>query len=197
LLTVGWSFLGRIFLWSVHGRGQASWITFLRSLLHKLDTQPIRCARACGGVCLILWNWFLGVLIWLYRFVNSSLEDGITTYVWGADLGFVPDQPPSCWAFGQILLISILVGGEGANYILLVCSLTGCAGRCCSGATCVGLEIGTRGAFWHDSLMNRSEGRIKIGSGSLNAPRIWLRIIWRYQNGAPDPASCSSPAIHF
>jgi hypothetical protein len=110
-------------------------------------------------------------------FVNSSPEDGITTYVWDADLGSVPDQPPSCWAFGRILLISIHVGEDGTNYILLVCSLTGCVGRCCSGATCAGLGIGTRGFFLHDSLMNRSEGRIKIGSGSLNAPRIWLRII--------------------
>jgi hypothetical protein len=177
LLTLSWSFLGRILLWSVCGRDRASWITFLWSLLRKFDIRPIRCARACGGVCLILWNWFLGVLIRLYRFVNSSLEDGITTYVWGADLGFVPDQPPSCWAFGRILLISIHVEEEGMNYILLVCSLTGCAGRRCSGATCAGLGIGTRGAFWHDSLMNRSEGWIKIGSGSLNAPRIWLRII--------------------
>jgi hypothetical protein len=177
LLTLRWPFLGGILLWRVHVRDRASWITFIRSLLHKLDIRPIRCARTRGSICLILWRWSLGILIRLYIFVNSSPEDGITTYVWNADLGFVPDQLPSCLAFGQILLISIHVGGERTNYILLVCTLTGCAGCCCSGAPCAGLEIGNGGLLRHDSLMNRSEGRIKIGSGSLNAPRIWLRII--------------------
>jgi hypothetical protein len=104
-------------------------------------------------------------------------EDGITTYVSDADLGFAPDQPLPYLAFGQILLISMHVGEGGTIYILLVCSLTGCAGRCCSGASCIRFEIGTGGFFRHDSLMNKSEGRIKIGSGFLNAPRIWLRII--------------------